>query len=359
MNRAGQETLLMNILRNINRNEVQYDFLCSSSKEGDYDEEIKRLGSNIYYLGDNRLSKFFILRDIYMLFNIFRFFCLHKDIDIFHIHNYHAYSAFLYILGSKMAGVKEIVLHSHNTSAPHPKLHFLFREILKIFKIHRFACSEAAAHWMYGKGCGDVSIVKNGIILQDFTYNEEWRTLRLDFGIEDDVLLIGHIGRFNIQKNHSFLIEVFSEIVKKRPKSKLLLVGRGELESEIRDKVHKLNLKDKVIFAGVRSDVNKLLSCIDVYLFPSLYEGLPVVMIEVQASSLPCVASDNISPEVEITKYVNFLSLDLTKEIWADKVIQMSSMKRDSTHDVIQRSGYDISQTTRFLLSFYSNLKNS
>ena len=356
MNRAGQETLLMNVLRNIDRNEIQYDFLCSSTIKGDYDDEIEKLGSNIFHLSKNCLKKFFILRDLYMLYTIYLFFCKHRDIDIFHIHNYHAFSAFLYILGAKMAGVHVVILHSHNSSAPHPKLHCFFRKVIKNFRIHKFACSRAAAQWMYGDDCDDVVIVKNGIILKDFTYREEWRALRREFGVDESTLLVGHIGRFNVQKNHTFLIDVFSEILKTRKDAKLLLIGRGELELEVKEKVHSLGLDDNVVFAGVRSDVNKLLSCIDVFLFPSLFEGLPVVLIEVQAASLPCVASDTISREAGITSYVNFLSLQLPVSTWADNVLQFSSINRKSTHQVIQKEGFDICETTQRLCDFYCHL---
>lgn len=359
MDRAGQETLLMNILRNINRNEFQYDFVCSKTKKGDYDEEIYQLGSNILYLEDKKWIKIKYLSHFNTMIKEYRFFRNHKEYHIYHIHNYHAFSSFLQIIGAKLAGVKNIYLHSHNTNAPHPKLHLLFRFLCNRLKINRLACSEAAARWMYGSKWKEARVIKNGIILDNFRYNSSWRELRKEFGVNDDTLLVGHVGRFNYQKNHKFLLEIFSKIVQKKSNSKMVLIGTGELEKEIKESILNLNLNDKVILAGSRSDVNKWLSCFDVMLFPSLHEGLSVVLVEAQAAGLPCVVSDTNSEEVILTEYIKFLSLELPADQWADEVLAESSRVRRSTTDDLRNKGYDIVETTHVLENMYRRCRLS
>ena len=173
MNRAGQETFLMNVYRRINREEIQFDFQCSDKGEGDYDSEIKAAGGKILYLGENRIKipylKYF--GDILLQY---RFFKQYPVYDVFHIHTYHAFNAWLSIIGAKMAGMQNIILHSHNSQGMHPRLHKIFRALLSVMKIERYACAEEAAEWMFGKKCiqkNRVHIVKNGIVPENFIFS--------------------------------------------------------------------------------------------------------------------------------------------------------------------------------------------
>lgn len=358
MNRAGQETLLMNILRNIDKDKFQFDFLCSVHQKGDYDDEIHELGGRIFYLPPSKLTGIKFFSYIGTILSVYSFLRKNKEYQEFHIHNYHAFSSFLEIVGAKMAGVKKVLLHSHNTSAPHIRLHYVFRSLLNLVSFQRLACSRAAAVWMYGAKADKAVVIKNGIILDEFKYREEWRkNKRKELGIADDVFLVGHVGRFNYQKNHMFLLDIFAEIHQKNKKSVLMLVGKGELFDDVKNKIHDLNLDEAVILAGVRSDVNELLSCFDVMLFPSLFEGLSVTLVEAQAAGLPCVVSDTNSPEVILTECVHFVSLKKSASEWADITISMANNGRLDTTIALQQHGYDIKQSVKKLESIYADLK--
>ena len=358
MNRAGQETFLMNVYRNIDRTKIQFDFQCSVNAKGDYDEEIERLGGGLTYLEKNKIRVPYLryIGDIYVQY---KFFKLHKDYDVFHIHTYHAFNAWLAIVGAKVGGIKNIVLHSHNSQGMHPGLHKLFRFILNRMDIHRYACSEMAARWMYGTKAlqsGNIKIVKNGIIPEEFAFSEEGRyEKRKELKIQDEIVL-GHIGRFGEQKNHAFLIDIFSEFVKIVPKARLLLVGEGELKGDIQKKVDRLGLHDKVSFLGVREDIKEILWTMDAFVFPSLYEGLSVVAIEAQAAGVPILAADTLSDETKITECLHFYSLNASPHDWAERIKELCEEKHLLTTETIKKAGYDIHETAEILANDYQNI---
>lgn len=355
MDRAGQETFLMNVYRNIDREQVQFAFQCSVEKHGDYDEEIEQLGGKLLYLGENKI-KFPVLKYLGAIQQQYRFFKKHKEYDVFHIHTYHAFDAWLCIVGAKLGGMKNIVLHSHNTSGLHAGLHKIFRKLLKYMRIERCACSKEAAKWMYGeKELGRVTIVNNGIEPQKFAFDQEKREQkRAELGLKEK-FVVGHIGRFNYQKNHKFLLDVFYEVQKRREDAVLLLIGTGELEAEIVKKVSELKIEDKVKFLGVRSDVQELLWAMDIFLFPSLFEGLSVVAIEAQATGVPILAADTLSPETKITTCMEFLALEKPTEEWAEKVLEMGMNERKDTQKDIQKAGYVIEDVAQMLETKYCN----
>lgn len=355
MNRAGQETFIMNLYRSIQRKQFQFGFQCSIHEVGDFDKEIESLGGEIYYLEQNtekiKLLKY--LNDIRLQY---RFFREHKDYKVFHIHTYHAFNAWLCIVGAKMAGVKKVILHSHNTFGMHPGLHKIFRVLLKGLRIERLACSEKAAVWMYGAKevvRGRVQVINNGIYPEKFRYNPDVRKRkREELGIENSIV-IGHIGRFMPQKNHRFLIEIFKEICNKQKEVILLLIGTGELESEVKKQVQKLDLTENVRFLGVREDVKELLWAMDLLLFPSLHEGLSVVAIEAQAAGVPILAADTLTPETKITECLHFLSLNDDKEIWAQEALKDAGKGHINTEEQIIEAGYDMRQVTKLMEQIY------
>lgn len=359
MNRGGQETLWMNVFRKIDRTKLVFDFLVYSTEKGDYDDEIKDLGGKVIYIGNNpyqgKISKYFgeIKR-------VKEFFKTHKEYDTYHINTCHAMALFN-VIGAHIAGVPRIIVHSHNTNAVHPTLHKLVRPFLNMFKFEAFACSNEAGEWMFGKRKmrkGKVKIVKNGIDTGNYQFDENIRNKkRAELGITDSTKVIGHIGRFNYQKNHSFLVDIFEEITKKYDNCKLLLVGRGELEDEIRAKVVEKGLNDKVLFLGVRSDVNELLLAFDAFLFPSLFEGLPVVMIEAQASGVPMVCSSSIPAQADLTRDILWFPLDKTASDWAEVVIKQMELGRGNDIEAVIRSGYDILHTAKELERYYLDNK--
>ncbi len=400
MNRAGQETFIMNMYRNIDRSEIQFGFQCSVSGIGDFDEEIKVLGGEIYHLEENRCRIPFLkyINDIRIQY---RFFKEHKDYEVYHIHTYHAFNAWLSIVGAKLAGIEKVVLHSHNTFGMHPQLHKIFRYFLKYMKIERLACSEMAAEWMYGKkelkkvkiinngiehpqlhkifryflkymkierlACSEmaaewmygkkelkkVKIINNGIDAEAFVFQQKKREdKRRELGI-DKKLVIGHIGRFMPQKNHKFLIEIFEEIVKKDNRGILLLIGVGELQQEIEKLVEEKGLTDKVRFMGVRTDIKELLWAMDLFLFPSLYEGLSVVAIEAQAAGVPVLASDTLTEETKVTECMQFYSLEKSTEEWAEQAIKMTKEEHKNTVESIKNAHYDMKENIGIMEKIY------
>ena len=353
MNRAGQETFIMNMYRNINRSKIQFGFQCSVSGEGDFDDEIRRLGGKIYHLEENKCQIPFLkyLNEIRIQY---RFFKKHNEYSVYHIHTYHAFNAWLSIVGAKMAGVQKVVLHSHNTFGMHPQLHKIFRTFLKYMKIEWLACSKKAAEWMYGeKEVSRVKVINNGIEAEEFAFQEAGRlNKRNELGIDNN-LVIGHIGRFMPQKNHKFLIDIFEEIVKKDNKAILLLIGVGELQKEIEAMVEQKGLIENVRFMGVRTDIRELLWAMDLFLFPSLYEGLSVVAIEAQAAGVPVLAADTLTKETKITECMQFFSLQKSPKEWAEQAIRMAKIGHENMLDSIRNAHYDMHQNIYVMEKIY------
>lgn len=357
MDRAGQETLIMNLYRNIDRSQIQFDFLCSVSGKGDYDEEIQELGGIINHLAPNKyLKKVKHLAIVESVYRYASFFRKHKEYDIVHFHNYHAYSCLVQVLGAKLGGVKNIIIHSHNTNAPHPSLHKISKKILNLFSFNRFACSEDAARWMYGDK--KARIVFNGINPDKFMFNPKLRECaRKELGLDDATIAILHIGRFNYQKNHIFLLEVFKEFHNSHPDCKLLLVGKGELENQIKTQISTLHLDGSVKLLGIREDIPELFEVGDLFLFPSLFEGLSVVLVEAQASGIPILTVDNLAKETIFSDNVNQLELSRGPKYWADEILKTIKLGRNvSSYKSVSVNGFDIRTIANELAAFYSEL---
>ncbi len=349
MDRGGQETFIMNVYRNIDRQKVQFDFLCSLNKKGDYDEEIRALGGKIIYLDieqkGNKFSKYY-----YKVKNMSKFLLkLAPNYDIIHLHNYHAFSAYISVAACKKAGFKNIILHSHNSLAPRPMLHKIFKPLLGMQKITRYACSQEAGKWLHGKK--KFNVIYNGIDMSKFEYDMQIRReLRSELGVEYDIV-VGMVGRFNFQKNHLFALEVFANCVKLKPNVKLLLVGKGELEQEIREKIKQLNLQDNVILLGTRTDVDKLMSAFDVLFMPSIFEGLSLVLVEAQACRLPIVVSDVVTKDTFISSAIQTVNLTEDKDVWAKKIIDSTCADRNKI--TVDREKFSIIAVASDLISKY------
>ncbi|SCH96298.1 Mannosylfructose-phosphate synthase [uncultured Clostridium sp.] len=353
MNRGGQETFIMNLYRNIDRDKVQFEFLCTEPGIGDYDAEIKELGGKIFHIDLNCIKG-----KIKQLDNARRLYKYLKkrtqEIQVFHIHTQHAMEAFFSSLAAKLAGVKVVIVHSHNTSSLfHVKAHKIFKYLLNVMPIERFACSEAAGKWMFGNH--KFRIINNGIDVDKFKFEQSVRKkIREKMGWKDNYI-IGHVGRFNAQKNHQFLIEIFNEVKNYIPEAKLILVGTGELQENIRKHVEKLKLEDKVEFLGMREDVNRLYQGMDIMCFPSLFEGLPVVLVEAQESGLSCVISETITKEIDITKLLYRVSLESDSKVWCNKICELKKYmldRSDMTTD-IRNSGYDMKEEAKEIQKIY------
>jgi glycosyltransferase involved in cell wall biosynthesis len=347
--------MIMNLYRYIDREKVQFDFVISTRDECDYTKEIESLGGRIY-----SIPRFNMYNAIKYPKAWHKFLSEHSEYKI--IHGHLRSTASIYLKIAKRYGLITIA-HSHNTSSgtglPAIVKNILQRPIRYIAD-YLFACSEYAGVWLFGEEkCkkDNFFIVNNAVDAKKFIYNESIRLeMRKRLQIENK-FVIGHVGRFHPAKNHEFLIDVFKELHKKNKQAILLMCGDGELRIKIEKKVSELGLEHCVMFTGVRADIPELLQAIDVFLLPSLYEGLPVSVIEAQGAGLPCIISDTISKEADITNLIEYFSLDNTIEEWADKIlIYANGFKRRNTYDEIKSAKYDINDTVKWFEEFYSEL---
>lgn len=289
-----------------------------------------------------------------------QFFAEHHDYQAVHMNsgpkNY-------YILKcAKQYGIPVRIAHSHNTgyqtqSKLQAAIGDLFKIPLRTYSNVWLACSDLAGEWMFGKKAvreEKVIILPNGIDLEQFAFSPSIRSVkRQELGIEDKIV-IGHVGRFTTQKNHTFLIDIFAEIRRENSNVALLLVGIGEKMEETREKVRKLQLEDSVFFLGFRTDITQLTQAMDVFVMPSLYEGFPVTGVEAQASGLPCVFSDTITREVKILDQVEYISLHASAEEWAFKVMKMANSScREKSNALLRQKGYDIDDMILKLMKIY------
>lgn len=353
---AGIESFIMNVYRKIDRNKVQFDFLVLRDEKEFYEDEINQLGGKKFFVISNKKNT--LLRIIDESFKIKKFLEKNKY-DIVHIH-YTTPLRAPYLLAAKLAGVKTRIYHSHSAYVEGKSFIKLFiysimRRKITSWATNYLACSKLAANWMFEKKLIDsnkVQVVNNGIILDKFAYDEKIRNeYRKEFNVEDKKV-IGHVARFKDQKNHTFLIDIMEELVKKDSNYVLWLIGKGDLEQEIKEKVSRLNLEDNVKFLGVRDDVNKLMQAMDIFVLPSIYEGLPVVGIEAQASGLKCLFSNKITDEVIVTDKCK--SIELNKEMWVSELLEYDNLenKRNCTKE-IKEAGYDMEKTVQDLYMLY------
>lgn len=231
---------------------------------------------------------------------------------------------------SQKNGVRVRIAHSHNKSQDknlkYP-IKLYSKRLIPKYATHLLSCGKEAGDWMFnGK---PYTILNNAIDAQSYRFDKQIREeMREQLGFNQEDFVIGHVGRFNPQKNHNFIIDVFNFVHKKNTAAKLVLVGTGDGQKAIKEKVESLALSDSVLFLGNRTDVNKILQAMDVFLFPSLYEGLPLSIIEAQAAGLPCVISDNVPPECIKTDRVFHYSLEKPLDFWANKIIEAAKLRK-------------------------------
>ena len=352
LDRGGIETMLMNIYRHVDRTLIQFDFLLTNPNHCEYEDEVLEKGGKIY-----RIPRLTYIAPWAYLKSLRSFFKKHEgEWKIVHSHST-AKSAFP-LMAAKKYGVPVRIAHSHiNQSETKMRafLEWMMRLLLARVLTHKFACSDDAAHYLFGSYIDDVHIIKNAIDVEKFKYSEETRQMMRERLCSDTDLVIGNIGRMMVQKNHKFVIEVFERIHKRMPNSKLVLVGEGPLENNIKALISSLGLADEVIFTGSVDNVNDYIQAMDVFLFPSLFEGLGMVLIEAQSSGLDCFASENNVPsEADVTGLVRFLPLNDNAGYWADTIIETNLNKdRLSYNQIVKSSGYDIVGNAKRIQDFY------
>ncbi|WP_047983977.1 glycosyltransferase family 1 protein [Ornithinibacillus californiensis] len=353
MNRAGTETMLMNIYRNIDRRKVQFDFISYYRDEAHYDSEIRELGGRVI-----QLTKTNSISELVRTMKEF------GPYDVVHAHTlYHSGIAFL---AAFLAGVKVRIAHAHTTLDDENglvrKLYISFmRYVIRMFSTNLLACSEEAGRYLFGrKGIsgGDYSFFPNVIDYKQFLDEptSQLNTFKLEEGLGKRVV-IGHIGRFIDAKNHRFLLEIMNCLLAKDPSMKLLLVGDGDNKSFIEKQVKQLGFEENVSFVGIRDDIPTMIHAMDVFVFPSTYEGLGMVLLEAQAGGIPCVVSQAIQPEADLgIGLMTKLSLEEGTEVWASKILEQIGKKERNKQKIIrgfERKGYTLQGALSRLMYLY------
>lgn len=347
MDRGGLESMLMNYYRHIDREKIQFDFLEHRRDRAAFDDEIEALGGRIYHLP--RLvpwSKSYLSA-------LNRFFDEHTGYKVVHVHQDCLSSVIL--KAAKQHDVPVRIAHSHSANQDknlkYP-IKLWYKRSIPEYATNLFACGKDAGDWMFGGA--SCQIINNAIDVAAYTYGPTKRQeMRRQLGLENE-FTIGHVGRFNQPKNHPFLIDIFAALLKKEPNAALLLVGGGADMPKIQAKAQEFGIAEHVRFLGVRSDVADLMQAMDVFVFPSLYEGLPVTMVEAQAAGLPCIISDKVPPECILTEgLVDVLPLSAELEIWAAKILEKKNLPRTDRRSEIAAHGFDITTEVVKLQEFY------
>lgn len=351
LNPGGVETLVMNIYRCIDREKVQFDFALTDGKKSFFDDEVLSLGGRIFYF-DTSKSKMRNLSDVFETKGPFA---------AMHSHVYFYSGAVLN--NAKRHNVPVRIAHAHNTSfgqtytLKRKAYEWLMRKLIMKNATHLMGCSTDACEFVFGDGCMTdprCEVFYNAFDVDAFKFDEEkGRRIREQYGFGDK-LVVGHVGRFEKQKNHTQLVEQFAEIHNKNPQSILLCVGRGSLMEEVRRKCEALGISDSVVFAGAQKDTPSYYSAMDVFLFPSLYEGLGSVLIEAQANGLSCVTTEKLVPEeINVTGNAIFVPLEASAEEWANAVINSAKREKDNRSNAIVKRDYDVIRGANRLSNIY------
>ena len=351
LNINGTETFIMNVLRNIDRTKLMFDFLLYKKVTDGYEEEARELGSIIRYYSPRRKGYRKYKQSLESFFEKYA-----KDYQAVH-YSGNTFSEILPIKIARKYGIPIRIAHCHgiSTTGLHNKLfHLLNRRLISSVATHCFACSEAARNYGFRgtKAMKQAIIIKNGIELEKFKFNPATRdSKRKELNLENN-LIIGNVGGFREAKNHEFMIAIMKEILKERPDARLILVGDGPLKDHIKNMAVKAGIEDKIMFLGLRTDIEELLQAFDIFLFPSKYEGLGIAPIEAQAASLPVVASSIIPQETAVSPLIQYLPLDLPASKWAHSILNAATFDRsDKVFEKLK--AFDIIETCKKLTEIY------
>lgn len=342
MNAGGAETFLMKVYRNLDRTEYQLDFCINFMEKCFYEDEITSMGGRIFRIPSKSESLKEFKRQLTRIVRD------EKYDRVIRITS--SAMGFMDLKIAKKAGAKVCLARSSNASdggsLKSRLVHILGRILYQKYVDRAIAPSDLAAAYTFGKKAyrqGRVSILHNAVDLNVFRFSEEKRAqIRSELSIGESKTVIGHVGRFMEQKNHAFLADIFKCIHESNPETVLLLVGDGPLREVFHKKICELSLENSVIYAGIRSDVPALLSAMDVFVFPSFYEGMPNTVIEAQATGLPCIISDTITREANITGLVDYIPLSHSASEWASAAIDRLDLPRMDTQNIFYEKRYDI-----------------
>lgn len=350
MQQGGTENFIMNIYRNIDRDKIQFDFLVN--RVGVFDEEIKKMGGNIYYIP--ALQKVGQIKYVKILDSFFE----KHDYQIVHSHINQVSG--LILERANKANIPVRIAHSHNN-------HYGRNIFVRIYKTYlrskiknnanyKFACSKDAGEFLFGKH-SKFQVINNSINTEKFIFNEKIRKkVRDNFKILDDEFVIGTVGRLSYQKNPLFTLEIFKEFLKLNNNSKLIMIGKGELKYKVLKNIDDNKLTEKVILLEDRNDVNELMQAMDYFLLPSRFEGLGIVLIEAQAAGLKCITSkDVVAKEAKVSDLLTYYSLNKVSSEWAEFIYKNKIYERKNMYDIIINSGFDIKYNIELIEKFYIN----
>ena len=347
---GGTETFMMNVLRNVNKDKYHIDFLIFSNSSSNYSIEAESRGCTIYRLPPRS-------KGITYYIELRKFF--KEEAKTYHV---------IHFCGGNVSSIAPIyyawkynipvrIIHSHSTNSigfVNKTLHLTNRYLLRVLGNEYLACSSSAAKYFFGNQ--DVYIVKNGISTDVYNYSSENRTkIREAFHIKESTHVLGHIGRFDDNKNQSFLIDILKHYQQIHEDACLILIGEGPQENRIKNKCKELEISKNVLFLGMRKDIHELLSAMDCFIMPSYFEGLPFVLIEAQATGLPCVVSDSIGTDSKMSRHFSFLSLNSPLTEWVSTIRNhiINVENRKEGVDCIIKAGYDIKSTIEYLEKLY------
>lgn len=357
-NIGGIEKFLVEMFQHFDINKVTMDFIVLGSKSP-FENKINENGGKVFYI--TKKEKNFI-RHFKELYNIMK--KKSKDHSIIYFNSGAIFYIIPYLI-AKLVGYKKIIVHAHNGADQQRNrceimIHKINRIIVRRLANKCISCSDVASNWIFGEKYtknNDIMIIKNAIDSNKFSFDKNLRTqMRKLLNIQESTLVIGNIGRFEIQKNHNFMIDILNEIVKVNQDCCLMLIGEGSLYSCINKKIEEYNLADKVLYLGRRSDINALLNAIDIFILPSFFEGFPITLVEAQANGIPCIVSDKITRQVNITGLVSYLDIK-DPYIWMKKILT-NIPKRESKIDVILEHGFDINLESSRLQEIFISLEN-
>ena len=346
----GISSVIMNYYKNMDKDSLEFHFISI----GDMCEEYKE------FFESNNLKIFEFKRKnpLNYFLNIYKL-AKSNQYDIVHVHGNSSTMA-VELLACKLAGVKVRIAHSHNTTTAHPFVHKSLYPLFKSSYTHGFACGEEAGKWLFKND--DFIEIKNGINLKQYAFDRDIRnTYRSKINVEDEIV-IGHVGNFVEQKNHTFILDLFNELIKENNKYKLLLISDGYLFEDMKQKAKDLGIEDSVIFLGKTTEVYNYLMAMDVFILPSLYEGFPVVLVEAQASGIQCIVSDKVDKKVNFVDLVDFLPIDNTQE-WVKYLLDLDLkenrdlVSKKNIETMIQ-NGFDIYENAKIMKQLYIDYTN-
>lgn len=342
MDRAGIETMLMNYYRHIDRSKVQFDFLCNKKKPGAYDNEIKTLGGRIYHTPGLNPAKY--PKYLKFMQNLFQ---EHPEYKIVEAHNG---ALGVYALhAAKVSHIPVRIFHAHGASITKDwklPIKLVCKALLPSNMNKQFSCGIEAARCYFGEKAvekNDYELIPNAIEVGRFVFNPEIRNkIRQENGLSDKHV-VGHVGRFMTQKNHTFLLNVFAEVLKQDPQAHLVLLGDGELMDAMKEKAKNLGIKNQVTFVGNVGNANEWYQAFDCFVLPSIWEGLPVVGVEAQAADLPCIFSESVTNEIGFSDRASFVGLYEPVKKWVNAIGNaLQQAERIDRTELITEKHYNI-----------------